>query len=193
VTRLPHAPDVQTRERCLLDADAIGRTLLRLAHEVLERHPDLDGVLLAGVRTRGVPLAQRVARTLRGLGAPEVPVAELDIDDYRDDRPRPAVPRPGALRLVDGGGTPDVGGAAVIVVDDVFYTGRTLRASLDALADAGRPASVDLLVLVDRGHRELPLRATYVGKNVPTAADERVAVRLREVDGVDGAFLVSAE
>jgi pyrimidine operon attenuation protein / uracil phosphoribosyltransferase len=127
------------------------------------------------------------------LGAAGVVVAQLDIDDYRDDRPRPAVPRPGALRLVDGDGVPPVDGAAVIVVDDVFYTGRTLRAALDALADAGRPASVDLLVLVDRGHRELPLRATFVGKNVPTAADERVAVRVREIDGVDGAFLVGAE
>jgi len=176
--------------RCLLDEPAMARTLLRLAHEVRERYPSLDGVLLAGVRTRGVPLALRVARALEGLGSPPVPVAELDIDAYRDDRPRPAGPRGDALVLLDGGGVPSVDGAAVIVVDDVFYTGRTLRAALDALADVGRPASVDLLALVDRGHRELPLRATFVGKNVPTAADERVAVRLREVDGFDGAFLV---
>jgi pyrimidine operon attenuation protein / uracil phosphoribosyltransferase len=193
VSGLPHVPVAGTRERCLLDEAAMARTVVRLAHEVIEKHPSLDGVLLAGVRTRGVPLAMRVARALRGLGAAGVVVAQLDIDDYRDDRPRPAVPRPGALRLVDGDGVPPVDGAAVIVVDDVFYTGRTLRAALDALADAGRPASVDLLVLVDRGHRELPLRATFVGKNVPTAADERVAVRVREIDGVDGAFLVGAE
>ena len=190
---LPHVPVANTRERCLLDEAAMARTVLRLAHEVLEKHPALDGVLLAGVRTRGVPLALRVARALRGLAGVDVPVAELDIDDYRDDRPRPAIPRPGALRLVEGGAVPPVDGAAVIVVDDVFYTGRTLRAALDAVADAGRPASVDLLVLIDRGHRELPLRATFVGKNVPTAPDERVAVRVREVDGVDGAFLVAAE
>jgi pyrimidine operon attenuation protein/uracil phosphoribosyltransferase len=101
------------------------------------------------------------------------------------------VPRPGALQLVDGGDVPAIDGAAVIVVDDVFYTGRTLRAALDALSDVGRPACVESLVLVDRGHRELPLRATYVGKNVPTAPDERVAVRMREIDGADGAFLVS--
>jgi pyrimidine operon attenuation protein / uracil phosphoribosyltransferase len=179
--------------RCLLDDAAVARTLVRLAHEVHEKHPQLDNVLLAGVRTRGVPLAQRVARALHALDGTGVPVAVLDIDDYRDDRPRPAVPRPGALQLVDGGAVPGVDGVEVIVVDDVFYTGRTLRAALDALADAGRPATVEMLVLVDRGHRELPLRATYVGKNVPTAQDERVAVRLREVDGVDGAFLVRAE
>ena len=200
---MTQVPNVQTG-RVLLDEAAVARTLLRLAHEVLEKHPTpplergrtpafpLDGVLLAGVRTRGVPLALRLALALHGLGAPHVPVAQLDIDDYRDDRPRPAVPRPGALRLLDGGRVPDVDGATVIIVDDVFYTGRTLRAALDALADTGRPASVELLVLVDRGHRELPLRASYVGKNVPTAADERVAVRLREIDGCDGAFLVPA-
>jgi pyrimidine operon attenuation protein/uracil phosphoribosyltransferase len=175
---------------CVLDEASVSRAVRRLAHEVAERHPSPDDVLLAGVRTRGVPLAQRVARSLLELCGVAVPVAELDIDDYRDDRPRPAVPRPGALRLLDGGGTPPVDGAVVVVVDDVLYTGRTLRAAMDALADAGRPAAVELLVLVDRGHRELPLRATYVGKNVPTAAHERVAVRLREVDGVDGAFLV---
>jgi pyrimidine operon attenuation protein/uracil phosphoribosyltransferase len=182
---------VQTRDRCLLDEAALARVVLRLAHEVLEKHPGLQGVVLAGVRTRGVPLAQRLARALRGLsGGTVVPVAQLDLDDYRDDRPRPALPRPGALQLVDGGDVPAIDGTAVIVVDDVFYTGRTLRAALDALADAGRPACVESLVLVDRGHRELPLRATYVGKNVPTAAGERVAVKLREIDGLDGAFLV---
>ncbi len=184
---------VEARDRCLLDEASLSRVLLRLAHEVLEKHPGLSDVLLAGVRTRGVPLALRLAVALSGLsGGVVVPVAQLDIDDYRDDRPRPAVPRPGALQLIDGGAVPSIDGAAVIVVDDVFYTGRTLRAALDALADVGRPACVESLVLVDRGHRELPLRATYVGKNVPTASDERVAVRLREVDGIDGAFLVAA-
>ncbi len=186
----PQASDAQLGESCLLDEAAMARTLLRLAHEVLERHPSLDGVLLAGVRTRGLPLAMRVARALRELSGVAVPVAELDIAAYRDDRPRPAVPRGDALQLVDGGGVPAVDGAAVIVVDDVFYTGRTLRAALDAVAAVGRAASVDLLVLVDRGHRELPMRATFVGKNVPTSPEQRVAVRVREVDGRDGAFLV---
>jgi len=187
---------LHTGDRCLLDEQAVARTVLRLAHEVCERHPQLDTVLLAGVLTRGVPLAQRVARAIAGIGRVDVPVAQLDLDDYRDDRPRPAVPRPGALQWVapsdDSRGAVPVDGRVVIVVDDVFFTGRTLRAALDALADAGRPAAVEMLVLVDRGHRELPLRATYVGKNVPTAPDERVAVRLREVDGHDGAFLVPA-
>src|SRR5215469_15749190 len=120
------SPATSTRERCLLDEAAVARTVVRLAHEVHEKHLSLDGVLLCGVRTRGVPLAQRIARALRGFGVGEVAVAELDIDDYRDDRPRPAAPRRDALRLVDGGGVPVVDGAAVIVVDDVFYTGRTL-------------------------------------------------------------------
>jgi len=117
-----------------------------------------------------------------------VPVATLDSTGHRDDRPRPTAPHP-ALCDVDGGPAPQIDGAVVIVVDDVLYTGRTLRAALDALVDCGRPAAVEVLTLIDRGHRELPLRATYVGKNVPTASGDRVFVRLREVDGVDGAWL----
>jgi pyrimidine operon attenuation protein / uracil phosphoribosyltransferase len=126
-----------------------------------------------------------------GRRAPDL--AALDLQDYRDDRPRPARPRPGALSAVDGTDPPRIDGRVVVLVDDVLFTGRTLRAALDALIDEGRPATVELLVLIDRGHRELPMRATYVGKNVPTAPSERVAVRLREVDGVDGAWMVEAE
>jgi pyrimidine operon attenuation protein/uracil phosphoribosyltransferase len=176
----------------LLDEMAIARTVMRLAHEIAERHQG-EPVVLAGIRTRGVPLARRVARALDALGQPSPDLAALDLRDYRDDRPRPARPRPGALRAPDGGEAPGIDGRAVVLVDDVLFTGRTLRAALDALIDEGRPAAVELLVLVDRGHRELPMRATYVGKNVPTASSQRVAVRLREVDGVDGAWMIGEE
>ena len=148
-------------------------------------------VVLAGIRTRGVPLAARVGRALAALGQPVPDLAALDLKDYRDDRPRPARPRSGALSGLDGGEPPRIDGRVVVLVDDVLFTGRTLRAALDALMDEGRPRTVEMLVLVDRGHRELPMRATYVGKNVPSAPTERVAVRLREVDGVDGAWLVA--
>ncbi len=172
----------------LLDAGAIQRVTVRLAHEVAERHPSLANVVLVGIPTRGVPLARAVASQLVSLGHAAVPVATLDPTGHRDDRPRPTAPHP-ALCDVDGGPAPQIDGAVVIVVDDVMYTGRTLRAALDALVDCGRPAAVEVLTLIDRGHRELPLRATYVGKNVPTASGDRVFVRLREVDGVDGAWL----
>ena len=174
----------------LLDAAQVQRTILRLAHEVVERHPGLDGVVLVGIRTRGVPLAQRLARALAGMGLSEPQVAGLDARDYRDDRPRRDNGKVRALMALDGGTLPRIDSANVVVVDDVVFTGRTLRAGLDALVAEGRPAAVEALVLVDRGHRELPLKATYVGKNVPTAVGDRVSVRLREVDGVDGAWLL---
>ncbi|MEO8899605.1 MAG: bifunctional pyr operon transcriptional regulator/uracil phosphoribosyltransferase PyrR [Candidatus Dormibacter sp.] len=176
----------------LLDEMAIARAVIRLAHEIGERHAG-DPIVLAGIRTRGVPLAGRVARALTALGQPPPPLAALDLHDYRDDRPRPARPRLGALSAPDGTEAPRIAGRVVVLVDDVLFTGRTLRAALDALIDEGRPAAVELLVLVDRGHRELPMRATYVGKNVPTAPSERVAVRMREVDGIDGAWMIGEQ
>ncbi len=172
----------------LLDASAMQRITIRLAHEIAERHPQLEGVVLVGIPTRGVPLARAVATQLASLGHTPPPVAVLDPSAHRDDRPRPALPH-SALYDVDGGSLPRVDGSVVIVVDDVLFTGRTIRAALDALVDCGRPAAVEVLTLIDRGHRELPVRATYVGKNVPTASGDRVFVRMREVDGVDGAWL----
>lgn len=174
----------------LLDAAALGRTLTRLAHQIAERHPD-DDLVLAGVRTRGVPLAERLARALEGGGHGSPRLAALDVRHHRDDRPRSRTLSAPALEAIGGAQLPKINGSVVVVVDDVLYTGRTLRAALDALIDAGRPSAVELAVLIDRGHRELPLRATYVGKNVPTAASERVTVRLHEVDGMDGAWMTS--
>jgi|HubBroStandDraft_3_1064219.scaffolds.fasta_scaffold323796_2 pyrimidine operon attenuation protein/uracil phosphoribosyltransferase len=172
----------------LLDAAGLQRVLLRLAHEIVERHRALDAVVLVGIPTRGVHLALAVSRQLAALGCMAPPVLVLDPSDHRDDRPRPTAPRP-ALTDLHGGDPPRIDGAVVIVVDDVMFTGRTVRAALDALIASGRPAAVEVLTLIDRGHRELPFRATYVGKNVPTAAGDRVMVRVRDVDGVDGAWL----
>jgi pyrimidine operon attenuation protein/uracil phosphoribosyltransferase len=173
----------------LLDAPTMQRTLVRLAHEVAERHPSMSGVLLAGIRTRGLPLAERIAQSLDELGHKSRMVVELDARDYRDDTPRPRPAPNGALRAGDGT-APRIDGATVIVIDDVLFTGRTVRAALDALMHAGRPSAVEVLVLIDRGHRELPVRATYVGKNIPTAIADRVTVKVREIDGVDGAWLL---
>jgi pyrimidine operon attenuation protein / uracil phosphoribosyltransferase len=174
----------------LFDDGSLRRTVARLAHEVVERHRDLNGLMLIGIKTRGVPLAVRLADTIGSLGSCRPPVAAVDTRDFRDDSPRPLAAMNHALSSVDGAPIPAVEGATVILVDDVLFTGRTQRAALDAVLAAGRPAAVEMLVLVDRGHRELPLRATYVGKNVPTSSADRVTVRLLEVDGVDGAWLV---
>ena len=187
MSELPISP---TGSPQLLDAAAVARITLRLAHEIAERHPGLGGVILLGVPTRGVPLAQRLAATLASIGQPAPPAAALDPRNHRDDRPRVTGRDVPALTASDGSAIRSIEGTAIIVVDDVLFTGRTLRAALDALMDHGRPATVDVLTLIDRGHRQLPLRATYVGKNVPTAVGDRVAVRLREIDGVDGAWLL---
>jgi pyrimidine operon attenuation protein/uracil phosphoribosyltransferase len=166
----------------LLDGAELARTVRRLAHEVRERHPGLPGVVLAAVRDGGVPLACRVRDQLAALGEPEPTLLALDVRDYRDDRPRPARPAAGALsqvpRVSTGGALAQVSveAATVVLVDDVIHTGRTLRAALDLLADHGRPAAVEPLVLIDRGRRELPLRATYVGRNLPVAPGAWVEV-----------------
>jgi pyrimidine operon attenuation protein / uracil phosphoribosyltransferase len=167
----------------ILDEDAIRRALTRIAHEILERNGGTDGLMLVGVRTRGVPLARRIADLIKQFEGDEVAVYELDAAPYRDDR------RGQGSGARGQGSVMSVEAQRIVLVDDVFYTGRTTRAAIDAIMDLGRPASIQLAVLVDRGHRELPIRADYVGKNVPTSQSERVHVRLVETDGVDEVLL----
>ena len=168
-------------ERRVLDADGLRRALTRIAHEIVERNGGVDGLVLVGIRSRGVPLANRLATLIEQHEATPVPVGSLDITFYRDDLTRlahaPIVKR-SDLEI-------DVEGRVVVLVDDVLYTGRTVRAALDALTDHGRPQAVRLATLVDRGHRELPIRPDFVGKNLPTSVDEIVHVRLRETDEDD--------
>ena len=173
-------------ERALvMDAADVGRALTRIAHEVVERNKGIQGLVVVGIHTRGVPLARRLAAKLREIEGAEVPAGALDVTMYRDDiglRP------PGATRDTE---LPfDLAGMVVVLVDDVLYTGRTIRAALDALTDFGRPRAMQLAVLVDRGHRELPLRADYVGKNLPTAPEAVVKVLLEETDGRDGVLVM---
>jgi len=172
----------------VMDADRIGRTLARIAHEILERNKGVDDLALIGVRSRGVPLAKRLARQIKEITGDEVPTGSLDITLYRDDLRRHPPRALEETRLPDGG----IDDAVVILVDDVLYSGRTVRAALDALRDHGRPAVVQLAVLVDRGHRQLPIRADYVGKNIPTAFGDDVAVHLSEIDGMDSVELARA-
>ncbi len=171
----------------VMDADRISRTLTRIAHEIVERNKGVDGLALVGIRTRGVPIARRVARTLKDITGDEVPTGALDITLYRDDLMRHAVgPQPVVRRTEIPFSIDD---RKIILVDDVLYTGRTIRAALDALIDFGRPKAIQLICLVDRGHRELPIRADYVGKNLPTSLSESVQVRLQEIDGTDEVLL----
>lgn len=169
----------------VLTADGLDRSLRRISHEILERNADaLEDLALVGVLTRGVPLARRISENVLRFEGLEVPVGSLDITLHRDDLA-------GEEPEVHGSHVPfDVEGRTVVLVDDVLYTGRTARAAMDALLELGRPAAVRLAILVDRGHRELPIRADHVGKNVPTARDERVLVKLAETDGEDAVITV---
>lgn len=173
-------PDPQ-QARVVWDASDVTRAVTRIAHQIIEQNRGTDGLLLLGIQTRGVPLAHRLAATLSDAVGAEVPVGELDITMYRDDLRSNPTRAVGRTRIP--GGTVD--GLTVVLVDDVLYSGRTVSAALDALTDLGRPRAVRLAVLVDRGHRELPIRADHVGKDLPTSSDERVRVQLAEVDGSD--------
>jgi len=184
----------QTSPKVLLDEAAIARTLTRIAHEIIEGNPDLDRAALIGIHTRGVPLAQRLRRLIHEFSGEEFLSGSLDITFYRDDvqvrggePPKQAQPVVRSTRLDF-----PLEGMTCVLVDDVLYTGRTIRSAIDALFDYGRPARVQLACLADRGHRELPIRPDYVGKNLPTSRGERIQVQLVEVDEVDRVLLVPA-
>ncbi len=170
----------------ILDKEGIRRALTRIAHEIIERNKGTDGLALIGIRRRGVPLAERLAAKIREIEGSTVPVGTLDITLYRDDlttlAQQPLVHRTEVPFAVSD--------KKIVLVDDVIYTGRTIRAALDAIMDLGRPRVIQLAVLVDRGHRELPIRADYVGKNVPTSRREVVAVRLQETDGEERVLIL---
>ena len=176
-----------TREKGqLMSASEIDRTLVRLAHEILEKTKDLDQLAFIGIRRRGVPLATRIAEKIRNLEHREVPTGILDINLYRDDLSTVAEKPVHSATEINF----PVTGKDIILMDDVLYTGRTIRAALDALFDKGRPARVQLLVLIDRGHRELPIEARYVGRMVQTAGNEIIEVKFHEVDGMEKVLLV---
>ncbi|MBL7119638.1 MAG: bifunctional pyr operon transcriptional regulator/uracil phosphoribosyltransferase PyrR [Dehalococcoidia bacterium] len=175
-------------EKTLMSATEIRRALTRIAHEVVERNHGCENLVVVGVYTRGVTLAKRIAAAIKGIEGVEVPVGALDIGLYRDDLPYLGLPpklRPSDIPA-------DIAGKRVVLVDDVLYTGRSIRAAMDALVDFGRPQHVQLAVLIDRGHRELPIRPDYVGKNLPTSRREEVEVRLKEVDGSDEVVIVNS-
>ena len=172
----------------VMDADRMSRALTRISHEILERNRGTSDLALIGIRTRGVPLARRIAHALHAINHEEVPTGALDITLYRDDLMRqPVGPQPLVRRTEIPFSIDD---RRILLVDDVLYTGRTIRAALDALIDFGRPRSIQLIVLVDRGHRELPIKADYVGKNLPTSVKQSVQVRLHEIDGEDDVLLM---
>ncbi len=180
---------VRTGSRMVADPDDIARALRRLAHQVVENVKDVSNVVIMGIPTRGVPLAQRLAKNIGEIEKVSIPVGSLDVTLFRDDlqmRPSKAL---GQTHIPLEG----IDGKTVILVDDVLFSGRTIRAALDALNEYGRPAVVQLAVLVDRGHRELPIRADYVGKNLPTSLSEKVSVSISEIDSVDQVVIQSVE
>ncbi|MFQ6122498.1 MAG: bifunctional pyr operon transcriptional regulator/uracil phosphoribosyltransferase PyrR [Dehalococcoidales bacterium] len=174
-------------KKTIMSPEDIRRTLARIAHEIIERNKAIDQLILVGMRTRGVPLAKRLATNIENFEKTKIPVGALDFSLYRDDLSsldlQPIVQRTDIPTTVDG--------KTIVLVDDVLYTGRSTRAAMDALTDLGRPQSIQLAVLVDRGHRELPIRADYVGKNMPSSRHEEIQVQLVETDGIDEVAIIS--
>lgn len=169
------------KKNVIMDADAMRRAIVRISHEIIERNKGVEDVVLVGIRTRGVPIAERLATAIKNIENVELPVGMLDITLYRDDLATLAY-----NPIVHGTEIDlDLNGKTIVLVDDVLYTGRTIRAALDAVIDMGRPKAIQLAVMIDRGHRELPIRADFAGKNVPTSHKESVEVHLEELDGVD--------
>ena len=171
----------------VMDARGLDRTLARLAHEIIERNGGVGNLVIIGLRTRGAPLAERLIEKIEEIEGVHIPHGVLDVTLYRDDFSR----RSEALAMQTTNIPFDIDGKVVLLVDDVLYTGRTIRAAMDALIDFGRPSRIELAVMVDRGHRELPIKADYIGKTLLTSLGEEVAVRLQNIDGVDGIDLVS--
>jgi pyrimidine operon attenuation protein / uracil phosphoribosyltransferase len=172
-------------EKIIMTSADIRRTLARIAHEIIERNRSVDNLVMVGIHTRGVPIAGRLAANIENYEGQKVKVGLLDISLYRDDRPLNNKPINHDTEI------PEIENKFVVLVDDVLYTGRSIRAAMDALIDRGRPQSIQLAVLIDRGHRELPIRADYVGKNVPSSKHEEIQVRLAEVDGVDEVAIIN--
>lgn len=177
------------KKNVIMDADAMRRAIVRISHEIIENNKGVENVILVGIRTRGVPLAERLAKSIEAIEGQAVQTGSLDITLYRDDLSTLAY-----SPIVHGTEIDfDITGKTIILVDDVLYTGRTIRAALDAIIDMGRPKAIQLAVMVDRGHRELPIRADYVGKNVPTSRKEAIEVTLSEMDEVDEVIIGDLE
>lgn len=176
-------------EKVIMSMEEIRRALTRIAHEIIERNHGCEELVLIGVHTRGVPLADRIAASVKLIEGADVPVGAVDIGPYRDDLDLLGTPPKSHPSAVPG----DVSDKKLVIVDDVLFTGRSIRAAMDALVDMGRPRRIQLAVLVDRGHRELPIRPDYIGKNVPTSRNESIEVRLRETDGRDEVVIVSLD
>lgn len=179
------------KKTTILDEQAMNRALTRIAHEILERNKGGENLVLVGVKTRGVPLAKRLQEKIRMIEDIELPIGELDITLYRDDLQTRTIK--GDPKIHETDISEDLSNKTVVLIDDVLYTGRTVRAAMDAVMDVGRPTQIQLAILVDRGHRELPIRADYVGKNIPTSNKEVIVVKVKEIDGQDDVGLYERE